>query len=210
MTERTAHTLEKVKWETVKGHVKTVSKICASFISDLSLSEKEQVELGWIAVSASEAGVNRQENHSPITKKVQVGATDYFSTSTWFINSENVNRPQLKEGKTGQNGEKLEVHIYYGCFDGPWDRISVKVSSASSESQFSFINGKHSPLFRLSYQKDGVSYTFDQNADGAKLTTENEYLAQKFDLQDVLINITSQLCEITQALKTVAGKQKDS
>lgn len=194
--------LEKTAWETIKDPIKMLAKICHSLIADLALTGEEETALGWISTPAKES--DDLEN-----RKTDPSATDVFSTSTWFA-SENGKPPQLKSGRKGPGGERLEAHIHYRCFDGPLERVLLKVSSPTSSFELSFIENLPSPVFRLEYTKDGTNFIFEQNANETRLITDNPGLAKKFDIHDAMIDVTSQLQQIADALKTVATEAKRS
>ena len=206
MTERaTGHTsaLEKTAWEIIKDPIIHAAKICHSLIADLALTGEEETALGWISVPA-------KANDDRKNKKANPSATDFFSTSTWFVSSENGNRPQSREGRTGPGGERMEAHIHYHRLNEPPEKISIKALSPTSSFELSFIDSLPSPVFRLAYQKDGTNFIFEQNANETRLITDDPGLAKKFDIHDAMTNVTSQLNQIVDTLKTVATGTKRS
>src|SRR3989344_53787 len=198
MTERSpghTHALEKTAWEIIKDPIIQHSLLCHSLIADLALTGEEQTALGWISVPAK---ANNNQNN----REANSSATDFFSTSTWF-SSENGKPSQLKSGHKGPGGERLEAHIHYRCFNGPLERIDIRgASSPTSSFELSFIESLPLPVFRLEYQKDGTNFIFEQNANETRLITNNPNLAKKFNIQNAMINVTSQLNQIVDTLKT--------
>lgn len=197
------YSLEETAWRIVKKPTAYAAKICHLLIADLALSGEEESALGWISVPAK---VDQDRKNKDTT----LSATDFFSTSTWFVSSENGSRPQLREGRKGPSGETLEAHIHYRCFDGPLEIISIKASSPASSFELSFIESLPSPVFRLACTRDDTSFVFEQNAHETRLITDNEDLAKKFTVQDAMNNVTSQLSQIVAALKKVAIGAKHS